>query len=714
MCECGLLQRTIAAATWPWPVSLVGVTIRIGFDHSRWRLVFGFIAAMVGIGSAGGTGCDRSVNDIARGLVSSDPAARASAAEKAGQLRLVELAPTLIERTRDSVPRVRSASITALSKIGGRQHTDVFVRGLDDPEVAVQISAVRALSQDTSSGSVDHLVALLGHHSRRLRQAAHVALVRLGVDKITQQIRLSVLRLKKDLNDLLNPAIRMRAIERLGDSEREEAVEPLIQLLTRHLAADDLRAVVVALGRIGTVEAIRALGQLEKSPASDRRAATPHGWARLSRPPWDRWRRMLTASDPLVKSNALIALADTQTKLPGEFRDEVCCELLSEHARVATRVVQKHKLDCREQIRELQQRVSRARSFAELDRMLTVLTRVETDRRSVLGALKRAFGRYRAHAVKWVPDAFWKTMDGKPPPQPTSRPSVANRQQALAWLLARFPDRRGLVDREDPLLPSAVTADRFAKLFRHLADGPDERVFLVEVATDTVPDIRIAAFAIIANLPRKRMKPLESNSSIADVVRLGLADENMDIRREAAQGCHHLADATEVALNLLSSGDQRMREGGARCLGIAGDAHHVPRLIGALAYEPSAPVIEALARMKDRRAVAPLLALLGVDQTGPDQAGLDQQQRVLLIHAVWLLRDPKARGLLEELLTDPDVGVRKAAADALSDLGDEKTWGALDACTHDYSADVRRSCSAALKQNRILHSGRRPARSGVH
>jgi arylsulfatase A-like enzyme len=157
---------------------------------------------------------------------------------------------------------------------------------------------------------------------------------------------------------------------------------------------------------------------------------------------------------------------------------------------------------------------------------------------------------------------------------------------------------------------------------------------------------------------------LPARPDIAGALRAAMTDTEVDVRAWAAVALARQGDAeARKQLRAQVAAEGPVRLPAAMVLAEAGDAAAVVPLGQELALCKEAavcrPIVEALGRLRDRRATAPLLSHL--------VAVMGRRETVV---ALGEIRDPAAvPALVERLTTDEYVTVRAAAAEALGKLG---------------------------------------------
>ncbi len=137
---------------------------------------------------------------------------------------------------------------------------------LGDPQWFVVRNAAELLGEMGVSEVDGKLVETLSHPDTRVRRAATGALARLGTPRALHA-----------LQDMLrdpNPDIRLQAALGLGAAGQRAAAGDLLEALDKEQDADVQQAIVTALGKVATFEAIERLQKVAKPGNLFRRKAT--------------------------------------------------------------------------------------------------------------------------------------------------------------------------------------------------------------------------------------------------------------------------------------------------------------------------------------------------------------------------------------------------------------------------------------------------------
>lgn len=697
----------------------------------RGRLFALSLAALV----VGAGACDLKRQQALKALSSPDAPVRARALHLLGQRRDPSLGPAIAKLLADPVPRVRQGAVAALGAVGVGKQLHPLIERLHDDDLEVRLAAVRVLGDSKLPGAKRALVPLVRDPSMVVRRAAAQALVALGITLKEQGQRIAKALLDDELRRLSarDEQVRAAAVRTLGLSGRTRALEALSARLSD---PSELvrREAARAVGRIGGAAAQRALrGLLEQG--SEGRLAAAWGLRFLRPADWASLRALVDDTQPTIAEAALLAVAEQGDRPPPGVATSLCKLLGRDDAvelqRAAARAVARFSaggtmtgapgggLLCAVEVQTLLTavhawvaKVDLANPGEALAQRVALLSALgpKLGGEALVALSRRAYQAHRAQARRWVSREGWQGLEGgattRPATQAPRPPSSRDKRKALAWLLARFPQRHSDADYDDPLLPPTVGPELVEKLLTVLPATTSSRAFLAEVARMAPRRVRIAALRRLGELPTASSKGAAASapsSLLADTtppaeqgaraVWAGLRSKDKTIRRAAALACPQLgARASRTALRLLGDRDFDVRAAAARCLGQVGGRKAVPALLEALRAEPLVEVIAALARAGDHQATPALLALLK-----EDHAASRQGERVLIIEALGQLADATAAPALERELAHPSWRVRLAAARALSRAARPRSKGPLDVCQTDFFAQVRRACKSAYQ-----------------
>jgi HEAT repeat protein len=636
-------------------------------------------------------GCNVERERAKRALDSPDPGERSAALERLAELGDPEVGPLVVPLLRDGSARVRKRAVATIGVIGAGPYLRQVADRLADSDLEVRLAAVRVLGDSGQKAARPVLLLALGDPSVVVRRAATAALESLGMP-LEQQVREQArLELQEQISRLqrADDQLRGNAARMVGMSGQRAGLAPLHKLL-KDRSPLVVRAAAWAIGRIGGKVALGYLQQLaEAKQTMDRRAAAI-GLAELRGLPGadETLVSLLKDSDTSVKQAALEALA----RGAGGRADEDLCQLLVGESRVlarlAARLLGKAGAGCEQQVEEL---CKRARAGETAVGELIAPLRSEMIDDALVQLAKQGYQRYRHDAVKWVGPDRWQELEQEqkqPPQEDRPRPPKGDKRKALNRLLATFPERvpEHLLD---PLLPPRVPVGEVVRLVQGLSGRAAARKWLVEVASEAPPAVRVAALETLS-----AVEPAETEEGPRRVVALAAGSEEAVLRRAALKGCQLLGTekAVEVALGMLADKDFDVRSEAADCLGRLRAHRAVKPLVKALAQERSLAAIQALARIGDHSATRPILELLQEDHPAGREG-----ERVLVLQALGLLADREAVPAIERELTHPEWTVRQAAAQALARVWRPSTIRALKLCRHDFYADVRRACELARR-----------------
>jgi HEAT repeat protein len=174
-----------------------------------------------------------------------------------------------------------------------------------------------------------------------------------------------------------------------------------------------------------------------------------------------------------------------------------------------------------------------------------------------------------------------------------------------------------------------------------------------------------------------------------------LKDKNAVVRREAAWALGRLGDqrAVPALMQALKDKDWKVRKYAAWALGELGDRRAVPALSQALEDILFWPVREAVAMALGKLGDYGFSALLQALKYGSPNV------RKTAAYALGRLGEPRAVPALMQALKDKDWNGREAAAEALGELGDKRAMPALiQALKEDWGWWVRESAAKALSK----------------
>jgi HEAT repeat protein len=171
-----------------------------------------------------------------------------------------------------------------------------------------------------------------------------------------------------------------------------------------------------------------------------------------------------------------------------------------------------------------------------------------------------------------------------------------------------------------------------------------------------------------------------------------LKDPDNSVRVGAAEALATIKDSRAVVplIAALKDRDLFVRTAAAKALGKIKDSRAVVPLIAALKDpDPFVPgaAANALGEIKDPRAAEPLIAALKHP---------DSNVRYFAAAALGKIKDPRAAEPLIAALKDPDSDVRRGAAKALREIKGPRATEALIAALKDPVSDVPREAATAL------------------
>lgn len=216
----------------------------------------------------------RAVGPLGRVLGDPDAAVRSAAAGALGSTGSKDAVLPLLGHLDDSVPQVRSAIVRALSKLRDPRAVVPLIGKIQDSRPAVRRTVARALGE-------------------------------LGDGRASSALVLAL----RDADE----GVRIAAVEALGALRDPQATLPITAMAGSESSPAVRSAVVGALGRIGTKEALDALlGLLETEPSLETLSLLRKALARAGAPARQRLEQCLAGQPaPRLADNCALALAET-------------------------------------------------------------------------------------------------------------------------------------------------------------------------------------------------------------------------------------------------------------------------------------------------------------------------------------------------------------------------------------------------------------------
>ncbi|MDI6720349.1 MAG: HEAT repeat domain-containing protein [Methanomicrobiales archaeon] len=245
---------------------------------------------------------ERSHADLVRGLKSSNPDIRNTAAERLGELGDPQAVNLLAEALDDPDPGVRWKAAEALGKLGAPA-VDPLLIALRGGDVDVRWKAAVALGDIGDPRAIAPLADLLDDEDRYVRTRAADALGRIGGP--SEQVLIHLLARGGKLE-------RCGAALGLGKIGDPAAVEALLAALGD--ADPDVRdAAVRAFGEIGEPAVAPLIGLLRSAPGDIRREAV-RSLVQIGDPAVDRLIQALKETDAATREEAFRALAEMENR----------------------------------------------------------------------------------------------------------------------------------------------------------------------------------------------------------------------------------------------------------------------------------------------------------------------------------------------------------------------------------------------------------------
>lgn len=621
---------------------------------------------------------------LARALDDPELAVRVAATIAAGQLGLPDATQRLLGEATDADGKLRETAVSALGKLHGPARRDVEValgRALADPEIAVRLAALHALTERTptaagKAATTEAIVGALSDENPELRRAAAESLEKIGdpfalhglaahVDDASPEVRLAVARALGTLGDrraasavlrLVDDSaeeVRAAAISTLGLLAAETAVPRLVPML--NVPREPLAGpVALALGRIAGAPSDDAIVRALRARAGEAlvRAARND----LNRTAALEGLRVSGAAAAPLLAGLLPALGER----PGDGALLVAGELMHDGDTAVTMLV-------------------------------LALTRLASDGRfdAQLVRARPPKGPVRDELVAWLAGRL-------------GDPGVAARRAAAA-ALGELGDTRAAAPLEAALADPDRGVQHGALLSLVRTSSARESTLLRAAQDDDQSLVR----ASLAALGQRR----DAASRHALVAALSANDAATAMTAALALSDDAGAGAlVPMLLALLKGGVERARDPASLALlgPLRGHVNTVAREVclslAGSDQAGSAGALELLGAMRDASSADRLLRLVPKLQRRP----LRRARLYAALGDMALAGDSSAAArALVGALVDSDPGVRLTAAWALGKVKHPVAWNeadrALDAHLADPSAAVRANALAALgRRQRVL------------
>jgi HEAT repeat protein len=223
-----------------------------------------------------------------------------------GQVKLKAIAPAIVERLADPLPRIRKAAADLMSRTGSLEMVPPLVPLLRDKEKEVRRSAANSLCMLGAPEVVDDLLTMLADPDGFTRALAAGGLGRLGVRKAADKIL--------PLLDDAEYPVRRVACESLGALGAQGAREKILRCLK-----DDhsgmRRSAVVSVARLNTPGDHEAIASLLQDEVAEVRAASVRALAAMvGARAADKLVPMLKDADGHVRGATLFALGQIRAR----------------------------------------------------------------------------------------------------------------------------------------------------------------------------------------------------------------------------------------------------------------------------------------------------------------------------------------------------------------------------------------------------------------
>ena len=451
--------------------------------------------------------CDYERQQARQTITSQDPTVRARSLRALRGSAEAADAELAVRYFKDPSARVRREAVMVVGSIDPREHLSELRGLLYDPSLEVRLVTIRILGDSGIKGVAEDLFPLLDVDPRVLRRTAAQALRSLGYTPKQRAKELARRKLQLHLKELKSGSdqIRSEAARTLGQSGRA-AVIPSLQGLLADPSPHVVQQGALALGRILGSRAVALIAPLSRSSHPQDRAAASAALALMGAeavPLLDEIWGGAGAGEAAVREAVLRALLQVtpwpETKIP---RGELCAALLDPFvgtADQAARLVQAGRLSgCDKSLKALAD-LAEAGDPVAIARLALIPSARFGEK--ILAGVQRRFEAHRAQAKRWIKADQWKTIGGAQPPDPPAQKPVKAADRAVSGLLARFPPRLPGKRVNDPLLPPTIPQEEIARGIRRLQGIPAARTWLIEVAVQGAPELRVAALQALVGAP---------------------------------------------------------------------------------------------------------------------------------------------------------------------------------------------------------------------
>ena len=592
--------------------------------------------------------------------------------------------PVLLAALDDSDTKVRRAAITALGQLRVKKALAPLAKGLTDPDVR---SWAQGALDEFGVEAVPAVIGLLGHEDKQASWAAEEILVRSGAAAVEPTLKLlksdspkvrgaaaDVLgklgdrRAVKPLLGMLRETgywARLSVVEALGKLKDPRAVAPIIPLLRDK--DDSVRTVSAdALGLLGDKRAIRPLIAILTDDWVNARQAAAKSLGLLgAKQAAPALEKLLNDSEDRVRMAAVVALE----KIGAAPTDTAGAARVAVAAKDWDKAVKLGAASVEPLINALGSSFPLKGADAALVKIgvpaVKPVIRAQAARRSHLPHYQ-IIGRIGKPAIAPLKELL---TDADPKVRRISADELRGLdwkpqtdQEKIDYLLA-WQDWDSLAKLGKPAYPTMVKllGSKEPAIRRAVADGLGEMGDLRAVAPlaallrDPVDDVRQSAAHSLGRLSYKPATPVEEAWYLA-----GLGEWERVAKLGAAARPVLMAGLTDEWLG--------SRAICIRMLGEAKDKAAVPALVKMLkevqqGRDVREAIVDALGKIADPRAFAPLLAAMGRDD--------DVFVRHSYINAFKAMGKPATKALAEAL-KHKDIRTRLAAGEMLALRGDSR------------------------------------------
>jgi HEAT repeat protein len=588
---------------------------------------------------------------------------RAAAIGVLGSLGDADVAHRLRERTADSDAGVRAAAARSLGLLRDGDAAPDFLRLLRDPSPRVREAAARGATEAGIPAAGSGLIELLGDSDAGARDAAIAGLGRLG-----DRAALPALGRAFEAGD---PAMREAIAAAVGRID-PAGLAPLVDVLVEGGDTAGKLGAIRALGRVRSPEAAQSVERLRRDPEPAVRAASIEAFARLG--------------GDAARAATAAALTDPDAAVRAAAVDSASRLQLDELGWSMVTLLQN---DPSARVRE---RAALATGLLQVPGgeviLLSVCHRPEPP--AVRAAAALATGAFDQESIvarvvemsdeMAVREHLRERLRDDPEYRLLARKLSSARHLELRALAAATSEgaQTSLAEGMRSMLDAGERV-RFVSGLRAFQGEQSRGALLQVIRGDPSPEVRAAALDAVSGLL--------DEDQLLDIARRALGDPSLLVRRAAVGLFAGIAPERGLPslLRALRADDDPAVLASVAELAEASFSGFVDLAVGLPRDGEEALLVARVARYVHHPELARLLPALG-------RSGSPDVRRA--IAALFRHRPGAADGvILEALVVDPVVGVRKEAAGAAAGV---ERWDLLGRMADDPDPGVRREVALAL------------------